>query len=324
MPSLDPHYVSGIVLFCSSVVGCCLPFQNRVDVTPVRPLSTGIVFAVALCHLLPDASEILNTEEVTQWFGDTTGLRASGDVYDTLPVAETLLCLGVFLMLVIDQYIPCPHHQLQSVKSTTRYAAVDSAEQERELLLAPSCCPEPLVSVDLDRSLQVNGDGTAMAHGKIYVTEASIAIHSVIIGFSIGVNPDTRALAGLTVAMVFHQLFEGVALAMIAVQGGLGVRGRCVLVLVFASSLPCGIVAGLLVYGSAAGTNGGAGESDLDRILFQGVPNAVAAGMLLHIGFELLTADFGHHHHLNRKFPTLPLTLVFLGGAVICLLAVWA
>ena len=97
------HYTSAIILLYSSFLGCILPFQNKIDLTPIRPLSTGIVFGVALCHLLPDSTEILDTVQVTEWFTRVTGLHGGGDVYDTLPVSETLMCLGIFIMLVVDQ-----------------------------------------------------------------------------------------------------------------------------------------------------------------------------------------------------------------------------
>ena len=103
---VDFHYTSALILFCSSVTGCLLPFQRKFDVKPIRPLSTGIVFAVALCHLLPDSSQILDTIQVTEWFMAFTRIQGSvGDdgLYEVLPVTETLVCLGVFIMIVIDQ-----------------------------------------------------------------------------------------------------------------------------------------------------------------------------------------------------------------------------
>ena len=108
--TIDVHYKCGIVLFLSSVTGCLLAFQRRFDVTPVRPFSTGIIFGVALCHLLPDSSQALDTQQVTEWFMSVTRLQGSvGDngLYETLPVAETLMCLGIFIMLVIDQCEYC-------------------------------------------------------------------------------------------------------------------------------------------------------------------------------------------------------------------------
>ena len=61
-------------------------------------------------------------------------------------------------------------------------------------------------------------------NGKVYATEIAIAIHSIIIGFTMGVNPNTRSLIGLTIAMIFYQIFEGIALAMIALQGDFGFK----------------------------------------------------------------------------------------------------
>ena len=44
------------------------------------------------------------------------------------------------------------------------------------------------------------------------VLEAGIAIHSVLIGVSLGVASDTGVVRPLLAALTFHQFFEGVAL----------------------------------------------------------------------------------------------------------------
>ena len=405
LPDLDLHYICGAVLFVSSVLGCGLPYQKIFDVTPVRPLSTGIIFGVAICHLLPDSGQILDTVRVTEWFLRTTRLQGTvGDdgLYDTLPVAEGLMCLGVFIMLVIDQCIPCPHHQVQDMTPTTPTTTggvgddedLHNGEMTRLLSShhngngADGCCSghhdhhhhHGSIATDGHVHGHHNGHGHGTEHGsgyisdssgdssgtttngahhhnhqqqrlpnaKVYATEVAIAIHSVIIGFTMGVNPHTGALVGFTVAMVFHQVFEGIALAMIAQQGRLTTRALFVLVTVFASSLPTGIVIGRTLYNLAefAKATAGAGDAedvdlvdvddeeegaDLFTLFFQGVPNAIASGMLLHIGFELMMEDFHHHHHHyggenkgRQKFPAFKLALAFLGGASIIFLAIWA
>lgn len=168
-------------------------------------------------------------------------------------------------------------------------------------------------------------------NAKVYATEVAIAIHSIIIGFTMGINPKTDALIGFTVAMVFHQLFEGISLAMIARQGKLTPTALAILVTVFASSLPTGILIGRTLYqiaesaGDGEADRGGGDGADLFTLFFQGVPNAVASGMLLHIGFELMVEDFHHNHQTgNAPFPASKLAMAFLGGACIIFLAVWA
>ena len=140
-----------------------------------------------------------------------------------------------------------------------------------------------------------------------------------------GVNPNTNSLVGLTIAMTFHQMFEGVALAMIAQQGDLGFRALLFMVVMFASSLPLGINIGLYTYkfamASESPTIGSDEEIDVGAIVFQGIPNAISSGMLLHIGFELMMEDF---HHKSSDFPASKLILVFIGGFAMCFLTFWA
>merc|ERR1712113_559567 len=112
-----------------------------------------------------------------------------------------------------------------------------------------------------------------------------------------------------TIAMIFHQVFEGAALAMMAVQGKLGTKASCILVAMFSFSLPFGISIGIFVYNFS---NDDWEDVNIGSILFQGFPNALAAGMLIHIGFELMMDDFSHSHDNQGKFPKGKLSLVFL------------
>ena len=373
---VELHYKCGAVLFVASVTGCVLPFQRTFDVTPIRPLSTGIIFAVALCHLLPDAGQILDTLAVTQWIRDVTSVPGQlGDdtdgLYETLPVAETLMCLGIFMMLVIDQCIPCPHHQVQkdlernnNDKNNDTNTTRQWNEEKSRLL------PVSSSSNGGSSSIRTNGGGgdggschgqhahthtqhdytsittlpsspTRIPNAKVYATEMAIAIHSIIIGFTMGVDPNTDGLIGFTIAMLFHQLFEGVALAMIARQGNLTGNALLLMVLMFALSLPTGIWIGKGVFeyvvlqhntddnnnnnpvddGSSYNNSNDIVRLDIGTIICQGVPNAIAAGMLIHIGFELMLEDFNHD---TAKFPACKLLLVFVGGLTMCFLTFWA
>jgi len=364
---VDLHYKCGAVLFVASVIGCLLPFQNKFDVTPIRPLSTGIIFAVALCHLLPDAGQILDTLPVTNWLMQTTRLHGSvgnDGLYETLPVAETLMCFGIFVMLVIDQCIPCPHHQVQKPSGKDPCGGDSppmNGEKTRLLAVADGNGHGTVYS-----SNGTNGDsienghshlhhhkdehGNAHSHShhhhhthddddgtnivqqmisnaKVYATELAIATHSIIIGFTMGIDPRTDGLIGFTIAMVFHQLFEGIALAMIAKQGLLNGNSLVFMVVMFASSLPTGIWIGKCIYNYYLAQKINSDDAidneelDLGTIFFQGVPNAIAAGMLIHIGFELMMEDFNHK---TTKFPTFKIILVFMGGFTMCFLTFWA
>jgi len=299
---MNVHVQSAIVLFAASALGCWLPlFQRNIKVTPIRPFSTGIIFGVALCHLLPDASQILNTSQLTVYILTKTHLQSTVDntngLYDTLPVAETLLCFGIFLMLVIDQCIPCPHHLVPSevedgelkqlLPTTTVMEGTKCSHHGAIAIPAPTMCNGNHTNTTNSKS--------KLPNAKVYATEAAIAVHSIVIGMTMGLNPCSKSLIGFTIAMMFHQLFEGIALAMICQQGSLSATALWCMILTFASSLPVGIGIGVLLYHNLQTTNNTTDDTmDTSTILFQGIPNAIAAGMLLHIGFELLLQDFNH------------------------------
>eukprot|EP00535_Pseudo-nitzschia_heimii_P012803 CAMPEP_0197200052 /NCGR_PEP_ID=MMETSP1423-20130617/34199_1 /TAXON_ID=476441 /ORGANISM="Pseudo-nitzschia heimii, Strain UNC1101" /LENGTH=302 /DNA_ID=CAMNT_0042653925 /DNA_START=62 /DNA_END=969 /DNA_ORIENTATION=+ len=189
MSFVDLHYVCGAVLFASSMIGCFLPYQSKFDVTPVRPMSTGIIFGVAICHLLPDSSQILDTLVVTEWYMSATRLNSGsvGDdgLYDTLPVAEALMCLGIFIMLVIDQCIPCPHHQVQNMMTTTTTTTTTSGVTDDDASAAAAAAAavemkggeQPRTTTETARLLPVHhaSNGGTTTNGTTTGTEEDAA-----------------------------------------------------------------------------------------------------------------------------------------------------
>ena len=63
-----------------------------------------------------------------------------------------------------------------------------------------------------------------------------------------------------------------------------------------------------------------ADENAVATVVFQSVPNAVAGGMLAHIGYDFLKSDFTDEvEGRGRK-----LWLLATGGFLMCFLAIWA
>jgi zinc transporter 1/2/3 len=150
--------------------------------------------------------------------------------------------------------------------------------------------------------------------------EAAIACHSLIIGFGLGTSGGSELFV-LTIALAFHQFFEGLALGMAAVESGMGKKGRLGLVLLFSVSVPLGAFVGM----SAASSRAAIGEdgSNVREVVLQGMPNAVCAGMLAHIGVEMLNADFLAHSRSSWETMR-KLALLALGALFMIVLSIWA
>ena len=132
---------------------------------------------------------------------------------------------------------------------------------------------------------------------KAYVMEISVAVHSFILGVSLGALAGKSylpTLEALIIALVFHQIFEGIGMGTAIQQARLELKTAKVVlfVLVFVLSVPMGIVIGLLV---TYYPNQSVDEKTQERNakLTMGILNAIAAGLLIYISMiEMLAEAF--------------------------------
>ena len=118
-----------------------------------------------------------------------------------------------------------------------------------------------------------------------YMLEFGVTVHSVFIGLANGIDGDTQ-LHVLLVALVFHQMFEGIALGSRIADANMPSHWHEVLLtLVFSLAAPLGIAIGIAV---KTGLNPN-GETFL---MVQGTFDGVCSGILLYIGLVLLLRDF--------------------------------
>ena len=119
---------------------------------------------------------------------------------------------------------------------------------------------------------------------RLHVLEAGVAVHSVIIGMAIGASQDWTEVTTLTIALTFHQLFEGLALGSLLATARLPAWHSAALVAFYSLMTPIGIATTIRGVGS-------------DPIVM-GAFNMIAAGVLLHMGLcEMLPHVFGTHEH---------------------------
>ena len=118
-----------------------------------------------------------------------------------------------------------------------------------------------------------------------YMIEFAVTVHSVFIGLANGIDGDDQ-LHVLLVALVFHQMFEGIALGSRIADANLPSHWHEVLLTtVFSIAAPLGIAIGIAV---KTGLNPN-GETFL---LIQGTFDGVCGGILIYIGLVLLLKDF--------------------------------
>ncbi|KAI9142560.1 Zinc/iron permease [Paraphysoderma sedebokerense] len=127
---------------------------------------------------------------------------------------------------------------------------------------------------------------------NLYLLETVIGIHSVIIGFALGVKRETAEFTTLLIALVFHQFFEGFALGTLASALHLQPRILITLILVYCLTTPVGTAIGVILT-AAINPN----PNDVASLVVTGVLDSLAAGILVLCLFIFIYRFLPHRHH---------------------------
>jgi len=158
---------------------------------------------------------------------------------------------------------------------------------------------------------------------KAYMMELAIAIHSVIIGVSMGMmGPDEISpLRALIIAVVFHQFFEGIGLGAVLsyVRMKLGAFKVFMFAIIFGATISIGIAIGM-------------GVSFLEEVddhtheFVTGCANSISAGTLIYVAMvEMMADEFSNQEiamKMTQKFAMIG--SFSFGVFVMAILAMWA
>ena len=156
-----------------------------------------------------------------------------------------------------------------------------------------------------------------------YVLECGIIFHSVFIGTAYGATSDIPTLRTLTIALCFHQGFEGLALGSTFVKAKYGAAKYAVLSIMFVLVTPLGIAIGL-------GLNASYNPNSQPALIVEGVFNSIAAGILIHTAtVGLLHPLFAHsadHGQALQKgwFLVMGLIASLAGAVAMSVIGIWA
>jgi len=265
----------------------------------MRVLCTGLVVSVALLHVLADGEEYLR------------------NVSD-YPVADAAALFGIFLMVAVKdlgmmalRYVRQHTHGNELEEGLIGKGADHSLHSHSHVGHTHGLPSIELRDIDLS--------GQPLRRFVVYMMEVSIMVHSVLVGVALGVLKRRVAILSLGAALLFHQFFEGLALGAVAVKSDISFKSSWHLFLTFTLSCPFGAVLGIIFADQYD-------PADTRTAWTLGMLNALAAGTLLHIGLvELLPEDFRECTDCHNKPPRFAKLLsLFLGGAIMAVLAVWA
>ncbi|KAI3423948.1 hypothetical protein D9Q98_009782 [Chlorella vulgaris] len=154
----------------------------------------------------------------------------------------------------------------------------------------------------------------------LYLAEAGIIFHSIMIGLTLGVTSGT-SFTTLLVALSFHQFFEGFAIGSAAVDSGLGAVQACAMGLVFSVTTPAGIAVGIAVRESF-------NSNATAALLAAGICDSLSAGVLLYtVLCELVTPMMTDSPWLrSQQWPlqTAAYLALYAGAATMAAVGKWA
>lgn len=273
--------ISITVLFCASLAGYVTPkllvyvgmSQNGFSI--LKGFSAGVILGVALLHLLNEGIVVLS------------------EFYE-YPVGLALAGVGVFISFMLghtgkghkvgdNKIVPGTELRQEISNENSTIINIENKSSYMSIEQRHANSNEGSTLIEIENS---SSNVSFSASKKIVALEFTVALHSIIIGYDLGSKTDSFNIEVLTVALIFHQFFEGNALGAYCEELKFSTYSSAFFGLIFSLSLPVGILIGWLT-----------GVNTPSGVVVQGCANCVASGMLLYIALvELMHSDFSEDH----------------------------
>lgn len=330
---LSLKLIALVEIMISSLLGAGLPFiyihyqdfdYQSLDKEPLffilKSISCGVIIGVALIHLLPDGDEGLSE-------------------YYSYPVSFLMTGVGIVLSLAMEQFTmwmvstsSATHHHQHPENSEallehdhlpariSHERTLDYLSNKRSLSTAEMIATKRGHSVcEADMIVQVFADANdTKTLLKAYILECAIAVHSIIMGVSLGgMGSDEKgSIKVLMIAFSIHQFLEGISLGCAISSADLSTPKMTGLILFFICTLPIGIIIGI----------GITSEESMTSAVVEGVVNSIAAGILIYVSMvEMMAEEFGNELVRNNYLLKTQMIIgIVLGIAGMAVLAIWA
>jgi zinc transporter ZupT len=170
---------------------------------------------------------------------------------------------------------------------------------------------------DIHRHVAITYDTRERSVMKSIILEVNVAVHSVIIGVSVGSMSDYTELGAFLAAISFHQLFEGISVGTASLEASYDWTTNFAFMTIFVLALPLGIIMGINIPATDMGA------------AVQACFSCVAAGSLIYAALvEMLASDFSHVLSIKGANNTNKIAAMFgsfvAGCTCMAVLAQWA
>mmetsp|Transcript_2496 Transcript_2496/g.9160 ORF Transcript_2496/g.9160 Transcript_2496/m.9160 type:complete len:367 (-) Transcript_2496:206-1306(-) len=281
----------------------------------LKGCGVGVIISTALIHLIGEAFEPFE-------------LSGFDELYPAWPMVFAMI--GMFAMAILE-YI---HHRLE-MRSRVLFASERAGEVEmaksggktsKSSALEVTENPVADEPADLDKSGIVDqpiSKSLAAKQRSAILVEASILIHSVLIGFDMGLQTKSVWIP-LVIAISFHQFFEGFAVGQIVLDAQFTFWKKFAMTAFYSLTTSVGIVIGICTYTG----EGYDGQSKGANITI-GIIDSICGGLLLYTGMSVFWTEWfvvNPEMCLSDSLtpPTMGFLGVFLGMLIMSVIGIWA
>lgn len=289
----------GVVFFVlfASLLGVSLPqiVQPKtfveVHFTLFKSFGVGIILATSFAHVLHDG--VVDLAE--------TGVD--------FPVALTLALLAIVIMFFSEQAIKALNETPSDVHGAKALSFERVSEDGKVAVVGAAAARH--------HHLPQQSDSTSAS--LVHLLQLGIAAHSIAIGIVLGIATGREDALALTVAICFHQLFEGAGLGVALVDARFSRARMLVNSAIFVCTTPFGLALGI-------GLEDRLDEGSLVYLWTSGAVNSLAAGFLIYFGLvNMLVADFNRADLKGKHGLRLAMaSATMVGIATMVILAIWA
>ncbi|TPP40437.1 ZIP Zinc transporter family protein [Leishmania donovani] len=295
---LGLHIAAIFIILAASVVGTLIPIVGkRVPALRLhayvyavgKAAATGVVLAVAMIHMINHASVVFGADCVPESFRE---------------MYEGWAFLFAMIAAIVPPTDPC-HGLLRNECFAVRKDGLAERPDEDVLkdMYGGAEDGQGGVSVpQMDAAKCVGHQhGVAVPEDMpplqrvvaALCMELGVTLHSVFVGLALAVS-NGADLRALIIALVFHQLFEGLAMGARLADASFKISLELALMLVFSLSAPIGIAAGTGAVMASRDALSGTTYALVSAIL-----DSICGGIMLYIAFNLLFVDFSHDLHVH-------------------------
>jgi solute carrier family 39 (zinc transporter), member 1/2/3 len=336
--SMQLRIASVFILFCVSLLGIVVPLiyascyrgedtlenQRKLSESDtfriIRTFAAGVMLGVGFIHLLADGVSKLTEVNLE---------------YPAL--GYTLATVGALIVLGFEQIAVMLISRIDTVNDSNDSIKSKASKDTTGFGLDPTVILEVMEtdqpgatskSCDHNHALKmIAGSDSLAAITKAYMMEISVAIHSVIIGITLGSlsGPDNlQSLEALIIAICFHQFFEGLGLGTIieAARLDLGLKKTLIFALTFAITVPIGVAIGIVISNNQSLEDG----PSVTQEYTTGCLNSVSAGIMIYVALvEMAAEDFQQASIMtNVGLKMKMFSALMLGLLCMAILAIWA